>query len=277
MNLRLVGMLFLSIATVGCIEAGALPMPVGKGGQGGTAGAAGAPSAGILINPDGNGVFDGSNAAGVVGAWWSTGDYYALPNMGNVPGSGSCPADGFAASQCSVLTTPNPGIPLFAPDPGGRGMCTSGVAAEVLPDSTGQLAWSSIWGNIIGFTLNTPVVNGNVPPAATGQYDAVARGITGFAFDIEGSVSRLRVAFQTQGTEDAPAYWEGATMDLSPVTGPGHYEIRWADVGGPAYLGSPPPFDPTKLETIQFHVPSSDLETRPYSFCIRNTVMLTAP
>src|SRR4029077_12392373 len=147
---------------------------------------------------------------------------------------------------------------------------------QVLPDGTGQLAWSSIWGNIIGFTLNTPVLDGNVPPEVTGQYDAVARGITGFAFDIEGDVRWLRVAFQTQGTEFDPAYWEGATRDVSPVMGPGHYEIRWAEVGGPAYLASPPPFDPTKLEAIQFHVPS-DFENRPYNFCIKNTVMLTGP
>jgi hypothetical protein len=264
MNLRLLGTLFVSVATVGCFGAGALPMPAGTGGRGGTGGAAGSPSRGILIVPDQNGYFDGSNAAGVVGVWWSAGDYSA----------GTCQADGFAASQCSVITAPPPGT-TFAPDPGGRGMCASGVAAQVLPDATGQLAWSSIWGNIIGFDLNTPVPPGTIPTAPTGQYDAVARGITGFAFDIEGDVSWLRVAFQTQGTEDSPAYWFGSAMDLSPVTGPGHYEIRWAEVGGPFYVAAPPPFDPRRLEAIQFHVPSVDFETRPYNFCIKNTVMLT--
>ena len=289
MNLRLLGMLFVSLATVGCFGEGAL-MPAGTGGQGekggvgggaaagagraGTGGAAGRPFNGILIVPDQNGYFDGSNAAGVIGAWWWTGDYYAVADSVNMAGFGSCPADGFSASQCSVITAPPPET-TFAPDPGGRGMCASGVAAQVLPDATGQLAWSSIWGNIIGFDLNTPVTAGTIPTEPTGQYDAVVRGITGFAFDIEGDVSRLRVAFQTQGTEYDPAYWAGVTMDLSPVTGPGHYEIRWADVGGPIYLASPPPFDPRKLEAIQFQVPSSDFETRPYNFCITNTTMLT--
>ena len=288
MNLRVLGMLFLSTATVGCFEAGALPTPAGTGGQGGaggsagstpggTGGSAGSPGStpgGIVIVPDQNGHFDGSNAAGVVGTWWWTGDYYAVPHSANMAGFGTCPAAGFAASQCSVITSPPPGT-TFAPDPGGRGMCASGVAAQVLRDANGDLAWSSIWGNIIGFDLNTPVSPGTTPTEPTGQYDAVARGITGFAFDIGGDVSRLRVAFQTQGTEYEPAYWAGATMDLSPVTGPGHYEIRWAEVGGPIYLGSPPPFDPRNLEAIQFHVPSSDFETRPYNFCVKNTTMLT--
>ena len=274
MNLRLLGTLFLSLTTVGCFGAGALPMPTDTRGQGGGAGAGGAPPGGILIVPDGDGVFDGSNAAGVVGAWWWTGDYYDVPHGGNLPGSGDCPSAGFRASQCSLITAPAPGD-TFAPDPGGRGMCTSGVAAQVLPNATGQLAWSSIWGNMIGFSLNTPASNVNAWPDSLGQYDTVARGITGFAFDIEGDVRWLRVALQTQRTESAPAYWAGTTMDLSPVTGPGHYEIRWAEVGGPAYLASPPSFDPSKLEEIAFHVPASDFETRPYSFCIKNTVMLT--
>jgi hypothetical protein len=156
-------------------------------------------------------------------------------------------------------------------------MCTSGVSAMVIQDSTGQPAYSSIWGNIIGFTLNTPPVdaNGNTPHMATGQYDAVARGITGFAFDLDGSISALRVGFQTQGTENSPAYWGGAYADLSPVRGPGHYEFHWADVGGPFYLTAPPTFDPSKLEVIQFHVPATTGASRPYSYCIRNTTLLT--
>ena len=173
-------------------------------------------------------------------------------------------------------------------------MCTTGVAAQVIPDGTGQLAYSAIWGNMIGFDLNTPVsagadggVDGGTGAGADGGadagaidkgiYDAVAHGITGFAFDIEGSFSRLRVQFATEGTWYDPAYWQGATMDYSPVRTPGHYEIRWAEVGGPHYLASPPPFDPSKLQAVMFHVTSDMLQTTPYSYCIKNVVMLTGP
>ena len=246
------------------------------------------PSPGIAITADGNGTFDGTNGAGVTGAWWSLGDYY----LDGIPGAGNCPKDGFTASQCSTIAAPTPGMP-FVPTADGK-MCTTGVAAQVIPDGSGQLAYSAIWGNLIGFDLNTPVsaradggvgggsgtgTDGGVDASAIdkGNYDAVAHGITGFAFDIEGTFSRMHVEFPTEGKWYDPAYWQGATMDLSPVRSPGHYEIRWAEVGGPKYLASPPPFDPSKLQEVRFHVTSDMLQTTPYSYCIKNVVMLTGP
>src|SRR5262249_7104840 len=129
-------------------------------------------STGIPLVADGDGHYDGSNAAGVIGYWWSAGDAYS------VNGEGMCPADGFSLADCSMLTAPTPGA-LFRPDPGGRGMCTSGVAAQVIPDQVGSLAWGAIWGNLIGFNLANP---GNFADgtALVGPYDAPAHGITGF-------------------------------------------------------------------------------------------------
>jgi hypothetical protein len=248
---------------------------------GGAPGVDAGASAGILLVPDSTGAFDGSNAAGVIGAWGSTGDDYAPDGT---PGAGDCPKAGFSQPQCSTITTPIPGQP-FTPDVTGR-MCTSGVAALVAPLDGGQPAYSSIWGNFIFFDLNhppSPASDGgsdgglDAGSGIGGVYDATAHGITGFAFDLEGTVSRLRVEFATMGTELNAAYWEGALMDLSPVSGAGHYEIRWADVGGPAYLTAPPPFDPTKLERIQFHVPSQAAAATPYSFCLKNITLLTGP
>lgn len=235
------------------------------------------PSPGIPIAPDENGVFDGSNTAGVKGAWFSFGDWYSGSAM---PAAGECPAAGFTAAQCSTIVAPVPGVP-FTPDPSGRGMCTTGAAARAINDDAGAPAYSAIWGNAVGFNLNA--LDGPGSDAGTdggfvalGNYDAVARGVTGFAFDVEGNITRLRVEFATEGTARDPAYWQGATMDLS-LRQPGHYEIRWADVGGPHYLPSPPAFDATKLQSIRFHVTSDSLQTTPYSFCIKNTVMLTGP
>jgi hypothetical protein len=155
------------------------------------------PSTGILLVPDGDGHFDGSNAAGVIGSWWSTGDDYGMDNL---PGHGLCPADGFPDTACSVLTTPTPGT-YFRPDASGRGMCTSGVSAQVIPDGTSNLAFSSIWGDIIGFNPANP---GTLADGATliGPYDAPAHGITGFAFDIDAVPpgGHLRVTFQPRST-----------------------------------------------------------------------------
>ena len=232
-------------------------------------------SPGIAIAPDGTGTFDGTNAAGVIGAWGSTGDYY---DANATAGAGTCPTDGFPQSQCSTINAPTPGM-AFLPDPTGRGMCTSGVAAQAIPDDGGQPAYSFIWGNFVFFDLNHPPSPDAGIDAGTGPmaYDAPAHGITGFAFDLEGTVNELRVEFPTQATWNGPAYWEGATANVSPVSGPGHYEIRWADVGGPSYLAAPPPFDPRTLESIRFHVISVASAATPYSYCIKNTVLLTGP
>jgi hypothetical protein len=232
----------------------------------------GVSSTGILLVPDGDGHFDGSNAAGVIGSWWATGDDYGMDNL---PGHGLCPADGFPDTACSVLTTPTPGT-YFRPDASGRGMCTSGISAQVISDATGNLAFSSIWGSVIGFNPANP---GTLADGTTliGPYDAPAHGITGLAFDIDAvpSGGHLRVAFQTVGTENSPAYWGGATSDLSPVTAPGHYEMRWAEIGGPAYATNPPPFDPTMLKGIQFQVVSNSSAPVPFNFCVNNIMLLT--
>jgi hypothetical protein len=291
----------------------------GHGGKGaaGRAGSADAGhdvrvSTGIPIAPNAAGYFDGTNAAGIVGAWWSTGDDYASRQGA---GTGNCPTAKFPNSECSSITTPDPTMPFT---PGPNGMCTSGTAAQVIPypSDAGVLAYSSIWGNMIGFSFNSPMTSGadagldggdssvarveagaggldagdradgssdSAPHASApmqGLYDALAHGVTGVAFDIDNPpVPNLRVEFQTLGTENNAAYWNGAVSQSSPVAVPGHYEIRWPQVGGPFYLinngTTPPPFDATKLEAMQFHVPSNPSAAVSYSFCVRNIIMLT--
>jgi hypothetical protein len=246
-----------------------VPFKVGTGGTGGTA-----PTGKISLVPDATGWLDGSNAAGVRGSWWSTGDFFGTDAS---PGTGSCPSAGFSAPVCSVLTTPTPGQP-FAPEPNGRGMCTSGSVAQVLPGSDGAPAWSAIWGNIIGFSMAWQGDrDSDAGASGNGPYDANAHGVTGFAFDIDNVPlgGHIRVEFATTTTNDSAAYWKGRDMDFSPVFAPGHYEMRWSEIGGPNYLTNPPPFDPTQLNAIRFHVVPNASESIPYSFCIKNTVLLT--
>ena len=236
-------------------------------------------STGIAITPNAMGVFDGSNAAGVLGAWWATTDDY---DFRGTPGTGSCPMAGFTDAECSSIATPTPGKP-FLPNPTGTGMCTSGIAAQVLAGDGGAPAYSVIWGSIVGFDLDDPAGfydDAGAPAAdagitSKGQYDAKAHGVTGIAFDIDTPpIGNLRVEFQTMGTENNAAYWGGATSNASPVF-PGRNEVRWSDVGGPFYLTTPPRFDPTKLEDVDFHVVVNTSAPVPYSFCISNVVMLT--
>jgi hypothetical protein len=236
-------------------------------------------STGIAITPNAMGYFDGSNAAGVLGAWWATGDDY---DFTGTPGAGNCPMAGFADAQCSSIATPTPGKP-FTPNPTGTGMCTSGIAARVLPGDGGVPAYSAMWGDLIGFDLNDPsgfyndagVLGADAGLTSKGQYDASAHKVTGIAFDIDTPpVGNLRVEFQTMGTENNSAYWGGFTSNTSPVFA-GHNEIRWSDVGGPSYVTNPPRFDPTTLEDVDFHVIDNPGAPVPYSFCVNNVVMLT--
>jgi hypothetical protein len=221
----------------------------------------------VPILPDATGSFDGSNAAGVRGGWWAAADLYGADGA---PGGGSCPMAGFAPNDCSSFTMPIPGQP-FVPSANGQ-MCTSGAAAEVLSGADGAPAWSAIWGNIVGFNL--AVDDAGLP----GPYDPIARGFTGFAFDIDNPPfggGSLRIEFATVGTENNAAYWGGTVMDVSPVGGPGHYEIRWGDIGGPMYLGpGAPPFDPTRLTAIRFHVVPHLIGGVTFKFCIAATVFL---
>jgi hypothetical protein len=278
----------------------------GHGGAGGRApgdGGQETTSNEIALTPNARGYYDGTNQAGIIGAWWATGDDYGSDGS---PGTGNCPQAGFPNSDCSNVTSPTPGKP-FAPDPSGRGMCTSGVAAAVLVGSDGVAAYSAIWGNDIGFNLNTPApADGGVAqdaelagigptdanatvdargqptgsdasvPGQKGVYDVSVHRITGFAFDIDTPPPYdLRVEFQTLGTENNAAYWDGVSAASSPIGAGGHFEIHWPDVGGPAYLhDAAPPFDPSTLEAIDFHVTTTTMPVR-YSFCVSGIVMLT--
>jgi hypothetical protein len=94
------------------------------------------------------------------------------------------------------------------------------------------------------------------------------------------SMVSFRVEFPTAavpGTTDADAaYWNGATSNGSPVTA-GTNVVLWSNVAGPMYETSAPPFDPTQLLAIQFHVIASASGTTPFSFCISNLTALTSP
>jgi hypothetical protein len=225
-------------------------------------------STGIALVTGADGQLE-SNAAGAVGRWTTAGDYYAVDGT---PGGGNCPIAGFPATACSSVTTPVPGTP-FVPDANGR-MCAAGTVAQVVTGSDGTPAWSAIWGSLIELYLATP----DSTAAPAGTYDATAHGITGFAFDVEGTIpyGQLRVLVGTAENDTNSAYWDGAMMDVSPYQGPGRYEIRWPDVGGPQYLGpGAPPFDPTKIEYIGLALVARPDGQAPYDFCISNLTLLT--
>ena len=253
----------VAATTMGCGSSGSKPNPGDGGGTG------------ILLVPSTDGFFDGTNQAGILGAWYSYGDWY-----GGMPAAamgGDCPAGGFTEAQCSAIASPTPGQPFMNT---AGAMCTNGTAAKVIMDAAGATAYSAIWGAGVGFDMN----NGGTDDGGTGvkgTWDASAHGVTGFSFHIDSPPvgGNMRVEFPTGvaiGTTDInAAYWGGADMNLSPFTAGGTYSFHWADVGGPKYLTSPTPFDKTKIMSMQFHVVTNTSSTIPFGYCITDLRALT--
>jgi hypothetical protein len=145
-------------------------------------------------------------------------------------------------------------------------MCTSGVVARLVNDpATMSPAYGTIWGANIQLSLNNQMA-----------YDAVGHGITGFSFEIDRPVRNgMKVSFPTaNGLE--PPYWGGKAADVysSPVEA-GFNVVRWADVGGPAWLPDAPAFDPRTLTWLQIWVNVSPDQETPFDFCISNLAART--
>ena len=149
---------------------------------------------GTLLKPTTDGFFDGSTL-GVLGAWYSYGDWYG--GTPTAAGAGDCPTKGaFTVDQCSAITTPVPGEPFTNVD---GAMCTSGTAAKVL-----DMNYSAIWGAGIGFDMNNAGSDGGIGKQ---PYDAAAHNVTGISFHIDTPPTggQMRVEFPTSavtGTTD---------------------------------------------------------------------------
>jgi hypothetical protein len=264
--------LHLFLSAVGLAAALNIGCSSGKGDGGGT---------GIALTPSTDGFFDGTNEAGILGAWYSYGDWYGgTPATG---GMGDCKVKGgFDQAVCSVIETPIPGEKFTNT---GK-MCTKGTAAVVIKDATMAFAYSAIWGAGIGFDLNNAGTDDG-GTGAKGAWDATAHNVVGFSFTIDTPPTggQMRVEFPTNaipGTTDInSAYWGGATMGLSPFNKGGDYSFMFDDVpagngvGGPMYLTGATPFDRTKIQSMQFHVVTNTSSAIPFEYCISNLKALT--
>jgi hypothetical protein len=244
----------------------------GTGGSGFGAGTGGSgnPGVGVAITPSPSGfVAADTNTLMVTGAWFAYGDGYG---DGGVVG-GKCQMAGH--TTCSVITAPPlpPGTAGFPPTAGA--MCTSGMVAAVaniVNSNPPAPDYSNIFGAGIGLDLNNPGgANGK------GVFNATAKGVTGISFDLDAPpLSGLRVEFpttKTDGTTAGAEYWgAGPSYPNSPVVA-GTNTIHFSpDVKGPGPTATV--FDPSVLESIQFHIPTTAAAGASYSFCISNLKLL---
>jgi len=197
----------------------------------------------------------------IKGAWYAYGD--GIGSDGT-PATGDCELKGMhAVSDCSTINHPSFGM---FPNPTPGKMCTDGTAAKVINLTTAAMPdYNNIWGAGIGLDLNN---GGGDAGAMKLPYNATGNGVIGMAFDIDTvPLAGLRVEFPTKTATNA-AFWGGDQM-LSPVKA-GHNEILWTKVTGPFYDTVAPPFDPTSIYSIQFHIPTSTTASATYTFCISN-------
>jgi hypothetical protein len=274
-------LVFLGVAA---ITAGCASSPSKASDGGGNGDASGAMGVALVADPSG---FVGlAGSTNIEGPWYAYGDQIG---MDGTTATGDCeiahatPGGGHPAAECSMIATP----PFGKFDNTNSVMCTSGTVA-VVPMITGTTTadYDWVWGAGIGLDFNNVGGDGGVKM----PYNATANGVTGISFDwvdMTGAPinppigGAIRVEFPTPTSTLTAAYWNGgvAGMANSPVK-KGHNEFRWAAVGGPSYYmakfgSAPPPFDPTKIISIQFHVPTNTTSSVAYSFCIANLTALT--
>lgn len=223
------------------------------------AGDSAAPSGGgtgVALTPDPNGYLGpSSNSLGIQGAWYGYGDDWGT----NGAPPGDCESKGMhTASTCSSITFPPAATASDAGDGGFTSsftqatagtMCLSGTAAKVLGSD-----YTNMFGIGIGLDFNN---QGGVKM----PYNATANKVTGFSFNLTGVPSSgVRIELPIPATDSSGDAWAFTAMkdgpvqiDLTTMTSDSH-ALKESFM---PTSGTEPPFDATKVESIQFHVPTN--------------------
>jgi hypothetical protein len=223
-----------------------------------------------LLVPDSTGWVDKSvtGTTGIQGQWHGFPDtHFAVIG---VP-AGTCQSA--ASGECSIISEPVPGAP-YGPT-AGRGMCASGIIARWIANSDGLTPDGSPGWAGIALDLNlpdwpAPRMPTNIP--AGSLYDALAHGVTGFAFDIDpppAPGAPILVGVQTDLGEPPLAYGGDASGNWSSVHAR-HNE--WSFVGQPFFLAKKG--QPTLMLRLGFVARGSDSQAVRYSFCVNNLTVL---
>ena len=259
----------------GCSSSGG---STGTGGSTGSGGSSGVPGDPLVSSA--TGFVSDPVVTGVIGPWYSYAD--SIGSGASLASDDSANSDcvkkgGFATSACSVVDSPKGGQPFVPTDMATSKMCTMGTAAKVINGTSGSPDYSDLWGAGIALDFNNP--GGD----AGAKSDLDLSKFKGVEFDFSGDLipnNQMRVNFPFTGEHgsDSP-YWMGDTNASSPLA-VGHMKVNFSDVGGPAYLKNqtppttPPPFDKTKVQSIQFQVFTVTSSSTPYSFCVANLTLI---
>jgi hypothetical protein len=291
--------LFMSSLTGALLLAGGAcggshPQGTGSGGTSGAGGGTGGVD-GVPLPSSATGfVQDTTGGSNVIGPWYAYADSVgpgANATVGDDHANSDCiKKGGFTQDQCSHVAAPMPGGVFVPTDLGTSEMCTVGVASQVM-NMGGSPDYSDMWGAGIMLDFNNP--GGDAGPKGDldlSRYKGIAfdfsafTGSTSNGAGIPAGAMRVNFPFTGEHGTDSP-YWMGETKSASPLAVPSgttqHFEVDWTDVAGPFYLTqrsppiTPPTFDATKVQSIQFAVFTNTSATTPYAFCVANLTLLT--
>jgi hypothetical protein len=144
-------------------------------------------------------------------------------------------------------------------------VCTKGVSPQVIMYQ-GMLAYSQQWGAGIALDLNS--TGGDM--AVKNDYDAAAKGIKGFMFDIISNTTpatpaEVRVNFKTKLTGDASHF--------VPTAPKANVQVLFADAMQGSWITDPmmiKDLPVNALESVQFQVATNKDTPSPFDFCVSN-------
>ena len=221
--------------------------------QGGSAGSAQGGTAGIAQGGSSGGVTAGAAGTGPSSYLsWQNG-YIDASNIGAIKGYWHTYHD----SGSSTINQ----SPSFAA--GGASICVWG--------NVGQSSASN-WGSVVAFNTNQAAGTSTV----AGAWDATAHNIAGFRFTLSGDQvpSTIQVNLKVNGLPDTTTY-------CSKLTGVASNNAQTVSLGSVTLdcfnaSGSHPVVDATKIEAIQFQVPSSSSGVTQFNFCVSSVQLLSS-
>ena len=217
----------------------------------------------VPLMPSGTG-YVAMDTIGIVGAWYAYGDCWGA----NGAPPGDCETKGMHTEmQCSAITSPTPAGDAGAgfPPNGMGAMCLSGTAAQVIGNPAD---YSNIFGIGIGLDFNN--MGGSKMP-----YDAASHKVVGFEFDVSGlpaSPGQVRVEFPIPATDTSGDSWS-----YTLPAGSGHVQVLFSQLAPSFMTMNEPMFDPSKVESIQFHVVTVTTAAIPVmNLCVNNLAALVS-
>lgn len=237
-------------------------------------------------NGGGTGGGSGQPAANEIPVTWSATGWIDLTDVGNellqIQGPWYNYDDCMDAEAQSLSCTEwDPALtgPDEAASPGWTikedgSVCLKGTATKVDSVDTFSYQWGA------GAALDLASSGG--ADAVKGEYDATAKGVVGFKFDITPGIgatplpTKIRMNFPiaaagvdahfvdvTTASGVAEAQWGADTPKTSPKY---PKQGSWVAMNG----GTPVDFDPSAIQSIQFQVFTATASATPFDFCIKN-------